>query len=583
MIVGEREYSFRHVLTQEVAYESLPRRDRARAHDRVAAGVERHTNEREREFAELLAHHSIQAHRAAAALGEDPEEAERLRRRAFRYSMLAADEARGKLALQQGERFADEALSLSEGPLERSDALAALGMTSFLDYQGDLAWDRLKEAIDLRMQAQGSEAGLSPTVAQLCATALEVVTRGRGTMRHRVSREEGERYLEIGSTAAGPGDSEERVRLLVARSFGPFAYRGSEPDEDEMERALRTGEEAAAMAERLGRVDLQSAALDGITSAHQALGRYGAMEAAVRRRLDLAPKLADPYEVGDIHAMAAWWALNTGRYREAAELADRGFRKAMPGSLLLGLYCLDFRAAARFRMGDWDGALADVSVAEDVLGERKDKPPGFAPMHLAIAAFVYDARGDEGAANTYLRLVRWLEKAEERLDSVLTLWQARLLARRGRYGDARALLERPGVVADPRGRDEVLEAWCEVISEQEAWGEAPHVVEQALGHASWASVPPLDLYARRLEGRAAAASGEPERAAASLASVAVGFGELEASWEAAVTKLDLAHVFAQLGKVDEALGSIQDAAPVFDRLGSARERSRADGLLGRLT
>jgi predicted negative regulator of RcsB-dependent stress response len=96
-------------------------------------------------------------------------------------------------------------------------------------------------------------------------------------------------------------------------------------------------------------------------------------------------------------------------------------------------------------------------------------------------------------------------------------------------------------------------------------------------------VPPLDLYARRLEARAAAASGEPERAAASLGSVADGFGELEAGWEAAVTKLDLAHVFAQLGKVDEALGSIQDAAPVFDRLGSARERSRADGLLGRLT
>ena len=44
--------------------------------------------------------------------------------------------------------------------------------------------------------------------------------------------------------------------------------------------------------------------------------------------------------------------------------------------------------AARFRLGDWDGLLADVSLAEEILGDRRDSPPGFAPMHLAIAAFV---------------------------------------------------------------------------------------------------------------------------------------------------------------------------------------------------
>jgi class 3 adenylate cyclase/tetratricopeptide (TPR) repeat protein len=583
MIVGEREYSFRHVLTQEVAYESLPRRDRARAHARVADWIERNTNEREREFAELLAHHSIQAHRGVAALGEDQAESERLRRRAFRYSMLAADEARGKLALQQAERFADEALSIAAGPIERSDALAALGMTSFHDYQGDLAWERLKEAIDLRVDLQdGSDDGRSPTVAGLCATALEVVTRARGTMRHRVSREEGEHYLEVGLIAAGPGDSEERVRLLVARSFAPFAYSGSEPQGGEMEIALRTGEEAAAMAERLGRVDLQSAALDGITSAHQSLGRYGAMEEAVRRRLDLAPKLADPYEVGDIHAMAAWWALDTGRYRESVDLADKGVHEAMSGSPTQGLYCLDFRAAARFRLGDWDGTLADVAFAEELLGERRETPPGFAPMHLAIAAFIHDARGDTGSANSYLHLVKWLEKTEERLDPVLTLWQARLLARRSMFDEARALLERPAVADDKRGRDEVLEAWCELISEQGTWDEADEVVDRSRMHASWAGVPPLDLYAARLEGRAAAARGDTDRAASLLASVATGFAALEASWEAAVTKLDLAAALEQQEDAETAQVSAQDAFVVFEGLRSVREVTRARELLGRL-
>ena len=94
-------------------------------------------------------------------------------------------------------------------------------------------------------------------------------------------------------------------------------------------------------------------------------------------------------------------------------------------------------------------------------------------MHLAIAAFVLDARGDRGTAGRYLQLVRWLEETEERLDPVLSLWQARLLARRGAHAEARALLERPALAEDRRGRDEMLEAWCEVISEEGAWDEAP--------------------------------------------------------------------------------------------------------------
>ena len=50
----------------------------------------------------------------------DPAEAERLRQRAYRYSLLAAKEAGSKLALQQAERFAETALSLATGTLERA-------------------------------------------------------------------------------------------------------------------------------------------------------------------------------------------------------------------------------------------------------------------------------------------------------------------------------------------------------------------------------------------------------------------------------------------------------------------------------
>ena len=575
-IVGERQFSFRHILIKDVAYESLPRRDRGSAHLHVAEWIERKTKDREREFAELLAHHYELAFQAISTQTHpDPDEIELLRQHAFRFALLAANEAGSKLALEPAERFAKTALSLASGPLERSDALETLGMTYFHDYEGDMAWRYLKEAIDvLTEEPEGSDEAGPRNLARLCAMALEVVRRAPGTMRHRISPDEDEYYLGIGLAAAGAGDSEERARLLTARSFASDAA-----SEDDRERAISTGEEAAAMAQRLGRVDLESAALDGITSTHHSIGRYRAMEGPIRRRLELAPKLSDPYEVGDIHAMAAWWALNTGRYRESLDLADRGFDQAMPGSPVYGLYCLDFRAAAHFRLGDWDGVLADVALVEEILGDRRESPPGFAPMHLAMAAFIHDARGDGETASRYLGLVRWLEQAEDTLDAVLTLWQARLLSRRGRSGEARALLERPDLAEDRRQRDEVLEAWCEVISEEGAWGEAMEVADRARRHAAWAGEPPLALYATRLEGRASAASGEAVRAAELLTTTVEGFAKLEAVWEAAVTRLDLARVLMMLGEDRRARGVAGAAVSVFEQLRSVRELSVAGEIL----
>jgi class 3 adenylate cyclase len=583
-IVGERQFSFRHVLIKDVAYESLPRRERGTAHARVAAWIERQTRDREREFAELLAHHYDHAYQAVASERRpDPEEVERLRERAFEFALLAANEAAGKLALEQAERFAASALSLAAGSRERAGALETAGTIAFHAYDGDRAWASFKEAIDLLTAAAdtGPTSADTRSLARLCAIALEIVTRAPGTMRHRIARAEGERYLEIGLAAAGPADSEERARLLVARSFAPDSSREPWEDDVELERAVATGEEAAAMARRLGRVDLESAALDGITSAHQSLGRYGPMEGPIRRRLELAPLLTDPYEVGDIHAMAAWWALNTGRYREAVDLAERGYEAARPGSPMQALYCIDFRTAARFRLGDWDGTLADVALAEDILGDRRDSPPGFAPMHLAIAAFIHDARGDRATASRYLELVAWLERTEERLDPVLSLWQARLLARRGRFAEARALLERPDLAEDRRGQDEVLEAWCEVIAEEGAWAEAADIAARTAKHAAWADEPPLSLYATRLEGRAAAGTGDAERAVEVLRVSADGFTELGAVWEAAVTRLDLARILVH-GQTDAARGLAEDAARVFEAIGSERELNLAGELSGRL-
>jgi len=174
--------------------------------------------------------------------------------------------------------------------------------------------------------------------------------------------------------------------------------------------------------------------------------------------------------------------------------------------------------------------------------------------------------------------VRGLEHAEDTVDPVIAHWQARLLSRQGRFDEARASLERPGVAEDGRGRDEVLEAWCEVIAEEGSWGAATDVADRAARHAVWAGLPPLALYSVRLQGRASAALGDSRRAVELLTSAGNGFEDLEAVWETAVSRLDLAEVLLTTGERDRGRELAERAASVFKQLGSMRELGRCEVL-----
>jgi hypothetical protein len=107
------------------------------------------------------------------------------------------------------------------------------------------------------------------------------------------------------------------------------------------------------------------------------------------------------------------------------------------------------------------------------------------------------------------------------------------------------------------------------------------MVERAASHASWAGEPPLALFAARLDGRAAAARGETDRATELLGSAAEGFTGLDAEWEAAVTRLDLARVLMGTGNDERARELAGELVDVFDRAGSLREQNRTEELLSR--
>jgi class 3 adenylate cyclase len=577
-MAGEREYLFKHVLTRDVAYESLPRRERGSAHAEVAAWIEQTAGERWREFVELLAHHYGEAYRSAGEHGRpDAGATEDMRAKAFRYSLQASEQARTKLALDSGQRMAEAAASLAVVPEEKSQALEALGEIYYLSSQGDLAWAALREAVDARLT--GKDQG-GPGLAGLCARALEVVTRGRGAMRSRLSEAEAAPYLEIGLQHSGTGDSEERIRLLTVQSFWPYSFRGKSSSDEELDRARGAGEEAATMSLRLGRADLASAALDGVASYYVSRGLYGRMDDVVERRLDLVTSLTDPHEIGDVYAVAAWVEFHIGRYRLALQLADEGYRRSESGAPMMALYCLDWRAMARCRLGVWDELLADVAMIQDLLGDRRESPPGFASDHFAAAAFVHEVRGDHETADRLLRVVTWLDVAEDRPSPGWLAWHALLLARRGRFDEARTQLDRPEE-GMRWGRGLILEARCDVLAEQEAWDEVPALLREARQHAGDARLLALPHFADRLEGRWALARGDPEAAAALLEPAANGFAALEAEWEAARTRLWLGEALVSSRRSDDGTRSVHDALSTLERTGSLREVEQARALLKR--
>src|SRR5581483_3861981 len=306
----------------------------------------------------LLAYHYAEAYTGVReGLVSDPAAAEDLRRKAYRSLLSAAEEARLRFAVRKASSLVDQALLLASGPLERAEALEVKGSIALNDYQGDVAWGAWREAADLRIE---HAPGDPLAIARACARAVESPLRWPGSMKEIFVEEE----------------TEEGVRLLSARAFGPFSFsflRTVAPRE--YEQAAADGERAADIAMRLGRPDLASVALDGASSAAVTRGLYGQSLATIERRLAIAELIEDPWEIGDIFAMGAWINAMIGNYEDAIRLGLEGSTRARDQAEGVQLHNTNWVGFAEFERGSWDRVLELFRECEVLLGDRADKPP----------------------------------------------------------------------------------------------------------------------------------------------------------------------------------------------------------------
>jgi class 3 adenylate cyclase len=568
---GQRELIFKHALICEVAYESLPRRDRARMHRDVADWIERTYAGRRDEVVELVAHHRAAAYRVGAS--------DELRAAAFEALADAAEGAYARAGFERARSLGREALEVAATPLERARALETLGHALFVTFDGTSAWESLREAADIvRSETPHDDARL----ASICGFAVMIPTRGPGLMRIRPPAEEVLPYLELGLACAGEDDSEALALLLASQGYWAFGF-GIDPADEDGQIARSAAERGRAIAQRLERPDLELIALDSISSGLNIRGLYGFAEPLDRERLALARGIRDPFEVGDSFYTAAWSALLVGHYSEVIALAAEF--EAMDLDLV-PLGHLSLAVLARVPLGDWDEALAEMARLRQFFGGQADRPPSMASGGHGAEAFIYEARGEIAAADAGLAVIESWNTHGEWPRRWATPSAAVALARRGEFAAARRaldLLRESGGQSARLYRGRELEARCALIAEEHAWHEADEVIAATREHAEEARLLVLPFHGDRLEGRALLAAGDADGALAPLERAAAGFASLGASWEVAQTELALGEAFAALGRDDDAAQNLARAAAVFARLRVPRELEQARGLLSRLS
>ena len=160
---GLREFRFKHALTRDVAYATLPRPERRQLHRRVGEWVQQVAPDRGSETAEFAAFHLGEA----IELGEDDPE---VRRRAFDFLIIAGDAALACGAIAGARLHFERGLEMAVAPSERGMALFSLGRLQLL------AGEQPGPAIELLEEALAIAVELDDTL--LLGRTLGWVSRG---------------------------------------------------------------------------------------------------------------------------------------------------------------------------------------------------------------------------------------------------------------------------------------------------------------------------------------------------------------------------------------------------------------------
>ncbi len=270
----ELEFSFRHNLIRDGAYDSLPKSLRADKHAGVARWAERRAGDRADEIAELIATHQLEALRYLDELGETGERRLELERSAFAWTRAAGERTAAIWQRSEATRWFREA-------------------------------ERLADAIDL---SPGERVGLVRAHVD-ASWGTDPITE-----TERVVRRALETYEAIGDLV-GVGWS--HARLVV-----PLLMQGRD------EECEREGREGVATLEPLGEREELADALHRLGWYLWRRGRGAEAEPLLRRAVEVAARVESPLVHAESIQTLAVCIAQTGRSAEALESIEESYRLA---------------------------------------------------------------------------------------------------------------------------------------------------------------------------------------------------------------------------------------------------------------
>jgi class 3 adenylate cyclase/tetratricopeptide (TPR) repeat protein len=525
------EYGFKHVLVRDVAYASLPKARRAKAHAEVGAWIETLAGDRTDEFGELLAYH----YRTAAA-GEDAdlawsaEEHEPVRLKASDLLVRAGAQARRRFAVAKAVELHEQAVALAAGDRERLRALEELGQDHDSAYHGDDAQRVYSAALEIARRSD-----LPADRARLCSRLAEMMTASPGAFKHSPDPDTVEALVAEG--LAHSVDDEITGHLRVAYGHAARLYQGSEPfgqghkaDPEPIEKRIAAVEKARATGERLNNFQLLWFANLALGLLYGIAGKYEANLKLALQDLELVDRLGSRISQGDAVRIAAVAVMTIGgSYEEGLQLAKRSLdlsRDTNPHQVMHGTSPV---MEALYELGRWDEIppILDEHLKAFVLDPAVECV--FVRDGPIIGAVVAATSGDIDRARHLADMIGDPMADLERASA----WQARLEVVLGRPQNARHI---SGVKA-LQGRTYGplhARALLEALIALEDWDALERFIPVARG-----GVPGLAALApccERAEALLARARGDGVKASAAFERALAGFEALNARAELAATR-----------------------------------------------
>lgn len=559
---GQAEFAIRHALLHDVAYESLPRARRARAHAATGAWLESLAGDRVDEVIDLLAHHywSALSPSVPELAPDDGMDREGIRIKAFSYAMRAGDEARLRFITDRAVALHRRAESLAADDDERLPALEALARDHEDAFKGDEAAIFYRQALVIARRDQVR----SEDRARLCRRLAWMMAWMPGAFGANPDADEAEALADEGM--AHVVDDAERAWLTLVRGACARLYRGSEPlgqgkypDPRPITERIAAAQEALSAARSLGRDDIVAAAIQALGMLFGLAGKYEAMiELAQRQVAELRPEQSRIDQSDAIRKLALHLINIRADFEQGLDLGERcrnllGVSGAGgPHQLMHVLWPI---LCSLFYLGRWQDMLAP-------LGEHIE---AFRAEPAVFCQAVRDGPAIGAAVLTLLGRHAEASKLAELLGDPLldrdsaSAWQARQATIGGDPAVARAISQDKGLEGRGYGPQHAF-ALLEALSVLGEWDAARAFLPVARRTIPGNAL--LGPMCDRVDGLLKLADGDAGHAAPLLRRAVRGFRRFNIPYEEAQTLEGLARAAPA-----DAASARSAALAIYDRLG----------------